>query len=58
MLKEQASSVWCMASMHGLIVTGCGNGHIEMWDAETGELRFYHGTNDIGITGLCVVGNR
>lgn len=57
-LCEQATSVWCLAIMHGLIVTGCGNGHIEIWEAESGELRFHHGTRDCGVTGLCVVANR
>ncbi|BFZ00983.1 hypothetical protein BsWGS_04023 [Bradybaena similaris] len=54
----QAASVWCLATLHGLIVTGCGNGHIEIWEAETGELRYHYGVSEVGITGLCVVANK
>lgn len=55
---EQASAVWCLATLHGLIVTGCGNGRIEVWEAETGELRYHYGVSEIGVTGLCVVANK
>lgn len=56
--SAQAASVWCLATLHGLIVTGCGNGHIEIWEAETGELRYHYGVSEVGITGLCVVANK
>ncbi|KAK0057373.1 sterol regulatory element-binding protein cleavage-activating protein-like isoform X1 [Biomphalaria pfeifferi] len=55
---EQLSPVWCLASMHGLIVLGCGNGHIEVWEAETGELRFHNSIHESGVTGLCVIANK
>ncbi|CAG5116411.1 unnamed protein product, partial [Candidula unifasciata] len=54
----QAAPVWCLATLHGLIVTGCGNGHIEIWEAETGELRYHYGVSEVGVTGLCVVANK
>ncbi|KAH9496900.1 hypothetical protein Btru_010103 [Bulinus truncatus] len=56
--SEQFSPVWCLASMHGLIVTGCGNGSIEVWEAETGQLRFQNNIHESGVTGLCVVANK
>ncbi|KAK3733745.1 hypothetical protein RRG08_026859 [Elysia crispata] len=52
------SNVWCLASMHGQVVTGCGDGRIEVWEAETGELRYHYSINQSGVTGLCVVANK
>lgn len=52
------SNVWCLASMHGQVVTGCGNGRIEVWEAETGELRYHYSISQSGVTGLCVVANK
>ena len=53
-----SSKVWCLASMHGQVVTGCGDGRIEVWEAETGELRYHYSISQAGVTGLCVVANK
>ncbi|XP_012945124.1 sterol regulatory element-binding protein cleavage-activating protein [Aplysia californica] len=55
---EQSSPVWCLACLHGLVVTGCGNGRVEVWEAETGELRYCYAISQVPVTGLCVVSNK
>ncbi|GFN75373.1 sterol regulatory element-binding protein cleavage-activating protein [Plakobranchus ocellatus] len=56
--QTNSSMVWCLASMHGQVVTGCGDGRIEVWEAETGELRYHYSISQSGVTGLCVVANK
>ncbi|XP_076472128.1 sterol regulatory element-binding protein cleavage-activating protein-like [Babylonia areolata] len=53
-----ASPVWCLTIRDGLIVAGCGNGRIEMWEGETGRLKYQYNVSAAGVTALCMTGNR
>ncbi|KAL8598351.1 hypothetical protein ACOMHN_047672 [Nucella lapillus] len=53
-----ASPIWCLTIRDGLIVAGCGNGRIEMWEGETGRLKYQYNNSSAGVTALCMVGNR
>ncbi|XP_070211949.1 sterol regulatory element-binding protein cleavage-activating protein-like isoform X2 [Littorina saxatilis] len=53
-----ASAIWCLTIRDGLIVAGCGNGRIEMWQGETGRLKYQYNNSNKGVTAICFVGNK
>ncbi|KAK7488750.1 hypothetical protein BaRGS_00020047 [Batillaria attramentaria] len=55
---DPASPVWCLTVKDGLIVAGCGNGRIEMWEGESGRLKCQYSISTAGVTAICFVGNR
>ena len=57
-LSDTSSPVWCLACLHGLVVAGCGDGRVEVWEGETGGLRYCYSANFTPVTGLCVVSNK
>jgi WD40 repeat protein len=41
-LENPASpSVWCMDCVDGIIILGCANGRIEIWDTVSGQLKVH-----------------
>ncbi|XP_025093802.1 sterol regulatory element-binding protein cleavage-activating protein-like isoform X2 [Pomacea canaliculata] len=54
----RASAIWCLTVKDGLIIAGCGNGRIEMWEGETGRLKYQYNVSSSGVTAVCFTGNR
>ncbi|XP_072029626.1 sterol regulatory element-binding protein cleavage-activating protein-like [Amphiura filiformis] len=50
--------VWCLCCSDQLVVVGCRNGRIEIWDTNTGFLLGFYDDKNIGATEMCMIGNR
>ncbi|XP_055959285.1 sterol regulatory element-binding protein cleavage-activating protein [Patella vulgata] len=57
MTEEIVSAVWCLACREGLIVVGCGNGRVEIWEAEAGILKSQYEMKPSGVTAISFTGN-
>lgn len=55
---NQAPPIWCLSFSDGLVAAGCGNGRIELWDGASGTLKNMFGDSRVGVTSVCLVGNR
>ncbi len=49
--------IWCMECSNHMVVVGCSNGRIELWDPSSGFLLGSYEDNPIGATGLCIAGS-
>ncbi|XP_071803083.1 sterol regulatory element-binding protein cleavage-activating protein-like isoform X2 [Asterias amurensis] len=49
--------IWCMECSDHMVVVGCSNGRIELWDPSNGFLLGSYEDNPIGATGLCIAGS-
>ncbi|ESO96220.1 hypothetical protein LOTGIDRAFT_239368 [Lottia gigantea] len=50
------SAIWCLASDEGLVVVGCGNGRVEVWEAESGLFKCQYEMKTSGVTALSFSG--
>ncbi|XP_022079877.1 sterol regulatory element-binding protein cleavage-activating protein-like [Acanthaster planci] len=48
--------IWCLVCSDHMVVVGCSNGRIEMWDSGSGFLLGSYEDNPIGATGLTITG--
>ena len=60
---QAASSVWSLQCQDGLVIVGCADGSIEVWDAYDGRLKFLteefiSGSGSSGVTHMSVSGSR
>ncbi|XP_019630539.1 PREDICTED: sterol regulatory element-binding protein cleavage-activating protein-like [Branchiostoma belcheri] len=53
-----ATPIWCLGCHDNLVVAGCSNGRIEVWDGLSGSLKCYYHEFAEGVTALCFVNNR
>ncbi|XP_067945903.1 sterol regulatory element-binding protein cleavage-activating protein-like [Watersipora subatra] len=53
-------NIWCLDVMDGLIVAGCSDGSVEIWDSNTGMFRLRHKTEfrDSGIASINATKNK
>lgn len=54
----EAPAIWCLCFKDELIIVGCGNGRIELWDSSTGDLKCLYEEHQSSVTGLCIEGSR
>ena len=50
--------IWCTEIIGKLVIVGCRDGRIEVWDALTGQLCFYSDENNSGVTALRATNTR
>ncbi|ELU06614.1 hypothetical protein CAPTEDRAFT_96666 [Capitella teleta] len=55
---KKAPAVWCLECKDNLIVVGCSNGRLELWDGFSGQLKYIHHHSNVGITAICFIGNK
>lgn len=55
---NEAPAIWCLCFKDDLIIVGCGNGTIELWDASTGNLKCLYEEHKASVTALCMEGSR
>ncbi|XP_070565484.1 LOW QUALITY PROTEIN: sterol regulatory element-binding protein cleavage-activating protein-like [Ptychodera flava] len=54
-----APPIWCLGCHDNVVVAGCGNGRVEVWDAVNGLLlNVYHDESKAGVTALVITSNR
>ncbi|XP_066301686.1 sterol regulatory element-binding protein cleavage-activating protein-like isoform X2 [Branchiostoma lanceolatum] len=56
--ESVATPIWCLGCHDNLVVAGCSNGRIEVWDGLSGSLKCYYHEFAEGVTALCFVNNR
>ncbi|GAB1599283.1 sterol regulatory element-binding protein cleavage-activating protein-like [Argonauta hians] len=57
-MNYDMSSIWCLCFKDGLIVAGCGNGRIELWNASNGSLKCIYDDHKVSVTALCLERNK
>lgn len=50
--------IWCTEIIGKLVIVGCRDGRIEVWDALTGQLCFFSDENNSGVTALRATNTR
>ncbi|XP_071102680.1 sterol regulatory element-binding protein cleavage-activating protein-like [Haliotis cracherodii] len=58
LLYDASTAVWCLACQDGYIVAGCGNGKIEIWEAESVVLKGQYDGGKSAVMALCISGKR
>ncbi|XP_045470595.1 sterol regulatory element-binding protein cleavage-activating protein isoform X1 [Harmonia axyridis] len=58
--NKKFSPVWCLDYLNNLIVIGCANGNMEIWDASTAKLKciYNEDVDGVGITHIKLIGSR
>ncbi|XP_078490120.1 sterol regulatory element-binding protein cleavage-activating protein [Ciona intestinalis] len=55
-MKE--TMVWCLTMCGSMIVTGCNDGSLEVWDSTSGELKCHHDAGKPGVVFMDSEGTR
>lgn len=57
--NSKLSSVWCMDYVDNLIIIGCADGRLELWEATSTKVKcIFEDGNQSGVTNVKIVGSR